>query len=41
MPMQTARCPECGATAGGTHHQPVAGVTRAVDLEAEFERRGR
>jgi len=41
MPMQTARCPQCGATVGGTHHQPAAGVTRAVDLEAEFERRGR
>lgn len=36
MPMQTARCPQCGATVGGTNHQPVAGVTRATDLEAEF-----
>ena len=34
MSMQTAWCPNCGVTAGGTHHQPVAGVTRAVDLEA-------
>ncbi|KAL9012461.1 MAG: hypothetical protein Q9173_002777 [Seirophora scorigena] len=42
MPMETARCPQCGATVGGTHHQPAAGVTRAGDLEAEFGgRRGR
>jgi len=40
MPMQTARCPQCGATVGGMNHQAVAGVTRAMDLEAEFERRG-
>ena len=39
MPMQTARCPQCGATVGGTHHEPAAGVTRAADLEAEFGRR--
>ncbi|KAL8674153.1 MAG: hypothetical protein Q9168_001447 [Polycauliona sp. 1 TL-2023] len=41
MPMETARCPQCGATVGGTHHEPAVGVTRAVDMEAEFERRGR
>ena len=40
MPMQTARCPQCGATVGGTDHQPAAGVTRAADMEAEFGRRG-
>ncbi|KAA6410498.1 MAG: NF-X1 finger and helicase domain [Lasallia pustulata] len=40
MPMQTARCPQCEATVGGTNHQAVAGVTRATDLEAEFGRRG-
>ena len=34
MPMETATCPQCGATVGGTHHQPAAGVTRAADLEA-------
>lgn len=39
MPMQTSRCPQCGATVGGTHHQPAAGVTRAADMEADFERR--
>ena len=41
MPMETARCPQCGATVGGTHHQPADGVRRAEDLEAEFGRRGR
>jgi len=41
MPMETARCPQCGATVGGAHHEPAAGVTRAVDMEAEFERGGR
>ena len=39
MPMETARCPQCGATVGGTHHQPAAGVTRAADLETGFGRR--
>lgn len=41
MPMQTSRCPQCGATVGGTDHRAAAGVTRAADLEAEFGRRGR
>ena len=41
MPMQTARCPQCGATVGGTDHQAVAGVTRAIDMEAEFGRQMR
>jgi len=41
MPMETARCPQCGATVGGAHHQPADGVRRAEDLEAEFGRRGR
>ena len=41
MPMQTSTCPQCGATVGGTDHQPAAGVTRAVDMEGEFERGGR
>ena len=39
MPMETARCPQCGATVGGNHHQPAAGVTRAVDMDAGFGRR--
>jgi len=39
MPMETARCPQCGATVGGTHHQPAAGVTRAADLDEGFGRR--
>jgi hypothetical protein len=33
MPMQDARCPECGAPIGGRNHTAVAGVTRAVDME--------
>ncbi|KAI4175840.1 MAG: hypothetical protein LQ343_001453 [Gyalolechia ehrenbergii] len=37
MPMQTARCPECGAAVGGNNHQPAAGVTLAADFE-EFGR---
>ncbi|KAL8963110.1 MAG: hypothetical protein Q9193_000584 [Seirophora villosa] len=42
MPMETATCPQCGATIGGTQHQPTEGVTRAGDMEAEFGgRRGR
>ena len=41
MPMGTARCPQCGAIVGGTNHEPTAGSTRAVDMEAEFAGRGR
>lgn len=33
MPMELARCPECGANIGGQHHQAVQGVTRAEDME--------
>ncbi|OAL52703.1 hypothetical protein IQ07DRAFT_535610 [Pyrenochaeta sp. DS3sAY3a] len=33
MPMQLARCPECGERIGGQNHEAVDGVTRAVDLE--------
>ena len=38
MPMQTSTCPQCGTTVGGTDHQPVAGVTRAVDIEKKFKK---
>ena len=41
MPMERARCPQCEATVGGTHHQPVEGVTRAADLEELGRREGR
>ncbi|TQV90510.1 hypothetical protein IF1G_10833 [Cordyceps javanica] len=33
MPMEQARCPECGAAIGGLNHQSVAGVTRAENME--------
>ena len=33
MPMEVARCPECGARIGGQGHQAVAGVTRAENME--------
>ncbi|KAL3467220.1 hypothetical protein BJX64DRAFT_192492 [Aspergillus heterothallicus] len=33
MPMELARCPECGAQVGGQHHQPAEGVSRALDME--------
>ncbi|KAJ4312020.1 hypothetical protein N0V94_007664 [Neodidymelliopsis sp. IMI 364377] len=33
MPMQLARCPECGAAVGGRNHEAVAGVTRAENME--------
>lgn len=36
MPMQTSRCPQCGASVGGSNHSAVAGVTRATDFDAEF-----
>lgn len=41
MPMQTARCPQCGATVGGTNHQAAEGVTRATDLDTAFGGQGR
>ncbi|KAH8600108.1 hypothetical protein B0O99DRAFT_503550 [Bisporella sp. PMI_857] len=33
MPMELARCPECGAQVGGQNHTAVGGVTRAMDME--------
>lgn len=37
-PMETSRCPICGATIGGINHEAAAGVTRATELEGEFRR---
>lgn len=36
MPMQTARCPQCGATIGGTNHRAAPGVQHAHDIERDF-----
>ena len=36
MPMQTARCPSCGAPIGGHAHRPAEGVEHADDIEQEF-----
>ncbi|KAJ5769858.1 uncharacterized protein N7511_001909 [Penicillium nucicola] len=33
MPMELAKCPECGAGIGGERHQAVAGVSRAEQME--------
>lgn len=33
MPMEEARCPECGARIGGQRHQAVAGTRHAVEIE--------
>ncbi|KAI6373349.1 hypothetical protein MCOR31_003262 [Pyricularia oryzae] len=33
MPMELARCPECGANIGGQNHNAVAGVERASEME--------
>jgi hypothetical protein len=40
MPMELARCPECGAGVGGQHHQATAGVTHARDIEERFQTMG-
>ncbi|KAI1170055.1 hypothetical protein F4777DRAFT_595622 [Nemania sp. FL0916] len=34
MPMEEARCPECGSPVGGTHHRAAEGVRRANEIEA-------
>lgn len=36
MPMELARCPECGAQVGGQDHSPAAGVRRAEDFDRQF-----
>ncbi|KAI0013665.1 hypothetical protein F4779DRAFT_625159 [Xylariaceae sp. FL0662B] len=33
MPMQLARCPECGAPVGGQSHRPAEGVRHATEVE--------
>lgn len=33
MPMQLARCPECGAPVGGQSHTVAEGFNRAKDME--------
>jgi hypothetical protein len=33
MPMELARCPQCGEPVGGQNHTAVEGVTRAVEME--------
>jgi hypothetical protein len=37
MPMQLARCPECGAGVGGQNHRATEGVTHARDIEERFQ----
>lgn len=40
--METARCPQCGASVGGgAHHDAAEGVRRAEDLDREFGGGGR
>ncbi|KAG9695911.1 hypothetical protein KCU95_g3802, partial [Aureobasidium melanogenum] len=36
MPVQTARCPQCGEVVGGQHHRAAEGVTHAGDIERDF-----
>ncbi|KAL9123941.1 MAG: hypothetical protein Q9217_006682 [Psora testacea] len=36
MPMETSRCPQCGAAVRGRSHNSVEGVTRAADLDEQF-----
>ena len=38
MPMQTSRCPQCGAAVGGERHHAVEGVRRAADMDEQFGR---
>ncbi|KAI0156597.1 hypothetical protein GGR57DRAFT_491603 [Xylariaceae sp. FL1272] len=41
MPMQEARCPECGAPVGGAHHRPAEGVRHAEEIEEMARDMGR
>lgn len=34
--METARCPECGETIGGAHHQLVAGNSASNEMEEAY-----
>lgn len=36
MPMEEAKCPQCGAPVGGQDHEFVEGVTRAHDMDDDF-----
>lgn len=36
MPMEEARCLQCGETVGGLSHNPAAGVTSAGDFERQY-----
>ncbi|KAI9723855.1 MAG: hypothetical protein M1828_004105 [Chrysothrix sp. TS-e1954] len=36
MPMQQARCPQCGSPIGGQRHQAAEGVQRAVEFDQEI-----
>ena len=36
MPMELARCPQCGATIGGQNHMTTQGTVRAEELELEL-----
>lgn len=36
MPMEEARCLQCGEPVGGLSHNPSAGVSSAMDFEQEF-----
>lgn len=40
QPVETSRCPICGATIGGIGHEAAAGVERARELEREFKETG-
>lgn len=33
LPMEQARCPECGEAVGGRDHAPSDGVARATNME--------